>query len=121
VAKIIAVDDSVADLRLIESMLSSKHRVLLCLNGEGLEEKTVAEKPDLILMDVVMPQRNGYEIMRKLKRDPNTKDVPVIVVSSKSEVTDVEWGRRQGASEYLPKPFSAEDLLSKINSVLGSR
>jgi CheY-like chemotaxis protein len=120
-AKIIAVDDSVADLRLIESMLSSKHRVLLCLNGEGLEEKTIAEKPDLILMDVVMPQRNGYEIMRKLKRDPATKDVPVIVVSSKGEVTDIEWGRRQGAMDYLPKPFTAEDLLSKINGVLGGR
>ena len=120
-AKIIAVDDSVADLRLIESMLSTKHRVMLCLNGDGLEEKAVAEKPDLILMDVVMPNRNGYEIMRKLKRDPATKDVPVIVVSSKGEVTDVEWGRRQGASDYLPKPFNADDLLSKIQGVLGSR
>jgi CheY-like chemotaxis protein len=121
VAKIIAVDDSVADLRLVESMLSSKHSVFLCLNGNGLEEQAALEKPDLILMDVVMPQRNGYEIMRKLKRDPATKDVPVIVVSSKSETTDIEWGRRQGASDYLPKPFTAEALLAKISGVLGGR
>ena len=120
-AKIIAVDDSVADLRLMEAALGGKHKVVLCLNGDGLEERATTEKPDLILMDVVMPTRNGYEIMRKLKRDPATKDVPVIVVSSKGETTDIEWGKRQGAVDYLPKPFSPDDLLNKVQSVLGGR
>jgi twitching motility two-component system response regulator PilH len=120
-AKIIAVDDSVADLKLMEAALASKHKVVLCLNGDSLEEYALAEQPDLILMDVVMPTRNGYEIMRKLKRDPATKDVPVIVVSSKGETTDIEWGKRQGAADYLPKPFTAEDLMNKVQGVLGGR
>ena len=120
-AKIIAVDDSMADLKLMEAALSNRHKILFCVNGDGLEEQAASEKPDLILMDVVMPTRNGYEIMRKLKRDPATKDVPVIVISSKGETTDIEWGKRQGAVDYLPKPFTPDALLSKVQGVLGNR
>ena len=114
-AKIIAVDDSMADLKLAESILSSAgHRVILCLNGEGVEELITQEAPDALLLDVVMPQRNGYEILRKLRRDLSSKSLPVCIISSKDQPTDIEWGKRQGASEYLPKPYSAEALLSMV-------
>ena len=114
-AKIIAVDDSMADLKLAESILvSAAHRVAMCINGEGVEALIEQEKPDLILLDVVMPQRNGYEILRKLRRDPNSKDIPVCIISSKDQPTDIEWGKRQGATDYLPKPYSADALLNMV-------
>ncbi len=114
-AKIIAVDDSMADLKLAESILTSAaHRVALCINGEGVEALIAQEKPDLIILDVVMPQRNGYEILRKLRRDAESKDIPVCIISSKDQPTDIEWGKRQGATDYLPKPYTAEGLLSMV-------
>lgn len=114
-AKIIAVDDSMADLKLAESILvGAAHRVAMCINGEGVEALIEQEKPDLILLDVVMPQRNGYEILRKLRRDPNNKDLPVCIISSKDQPTDIEWGKRQGATDYLPKPYTADALLNMV-------
>ncbi len=114
-AKIIAVDDSMADLKLAESiLLSAAHRVALCINGEGVEALIEAEQPDLILLDVVMPQRNGYEILRKIRRDPNSKDLAVCIISSKDQPTDIEWGKRQGATDYLPKPYTADALLNMV-------
>jgi CheY-like chemotaxis protein len=114
-AKIIAVDDSMADLKLAESfLLSAAHQVTLCLNGEGVEALIEQSKPDLILLDVVMPQRNGYEILRKIRRDANSKEIPVCIISSKDQATDIEWGKRQGASDYLPKPYTADALLNMV-------
>ncbi len=114
-AKIIAVDDSMADLKLAESILTNAaHRVALCLNGEGVEALIEQEQPDLILLDVVMPQRNGYEILRKIRRDPASKDIPVCIISSKDQPTDIEWGKRQGATDYLPKPYTPDLLLGMV-------
>jgi CheY-like chemotaxis protein len=114
-AKIIAVDDSMADLKLAESILvGAAHRVAMCINGEGVEALIEQEKPDLILLDVVMPQRNGYEILRKLRRQPSSKDIPVCIISSKDQPTDIEWGKRQGATDYLPKPYTADALLNMV-------
>jgi twitching motility two-component system response regulator PilH len=114
-AKIIAVDDSLADLKLVASILGAAgHNVVLCVNGDGVEEVAQRERPDLILLDVVMPNRNGYEILRKLRRDPTTKDIPVCIVSSKQEASDIEWGKRQGASEYLPKPYTQDAMVQTV-------
>jgi twitching motility two-component system response regulator PilH len=114
-AKIIAVDDSLADLKLVASILgAAAHNVVLCVNGDGVEEMAVRETPDLILLDVVMPNRNGYEILRKLRRDNATKNIPVCIISSKQEPTDIEWGKRQGANDYLPKPYSPEVLVETV-------
>jgi CheY-like chemotaxis protein len=122
VAKIIAVDDSMADLKLVESILvGAAHRVALCINGEGVEALIVQEQPDLILLDVVMPQRNGYEILRKLRRDDTSKNVPVCIISSKDQLTDIEWGKRQGASDYLPKPYTPEALLGMVSRLTSGR
>lgn len=114
-AKIIAVDDSLADLKLVASILGgAHHNVVLCVNGDGVEEVAQRENPDLILMDVVMPNRNGYEILRKLRRDPATANIPVCIVSSKQEPSDIEWGKRQGAADYLPKPYTPEALIQTV-------
>jgi CheY-like chemotaxis protein len=114
-AKIIAVDDSLADLKLVASILSGvSHNVVLCVNGDGVEEIASRENPDLILLDVVMPNRNGYEILRKLRRDDKTKNIPVCIVSSKQEPSDIEWGKRQGANGYLPKPYTPEALIGIV-------
>jgi CheY-like chemotaxis protein len=121
-AKIVAVDDSVADLKLEESILSGAgHRVSICLNGEGIEALVAAEQPDLILLDVVMPQRNGYEILRKLRRDDSSKHIPVCIISSKDAPTDIEWGKRQGANDYLPKPYTPETLLGVVTRLTGGK
>jgi CheY-like chemotaxis protein len=114
-AKIIAVDDSLADLKLVSSILSgAAHNVVLCVNGDGVEEMAQRESPDLILLDVVMPNRNGYEILRKLRREATTKNIPVCIISSKQEPTDIEWGKRQGANDYLPKPYTPEALIETV-------
>ena len=117
-AKIIAVDDSMEDLKLVESVLANNHRVILCQDGTNVEDRVSTEQPDLLLLDVVMPQRNGYEILRKLKRDEKMKHIPVMVISSKGNPTDIEWGKRQGADAYLVKPYTPEALNAAVNGLL---
>ncbi len=73
-----------------------------------------ADKPQLILMDVVMPGKNGFQVTRAIARDPETRDIPIIICTSKDQETDRIWGLRQGARDYLVKPIDAQALLSKI-------
>ena len=74
----------------------------------------VQERPDLVMMDIVMPKRNGYEILRALKKDERTKKTPVVLVTSKTQQSDKDWGRRQGADEYITKPFTDADLVNAV-------
>jgi len=83
-------------------------------NGEDALLKIKADKPQLILMDVVMPGQNGFQITRAISRDPDTQDVPVIICTSKNQETDRIWGLRQGARDYLVKPIDPQELLAKI-------
>lgn len=118
-SKIMLVDDAPADLKMMESILKqANHNVVTCLNGEGAEEMLASEQPDLLMLDIVMPQRNGYEILRKVRRDPASKDMPVIVVSSKGEESDILWGKRQGASDYIVKPYTPERVLEAVGKLL---
>jgi twitching motility two-component system response regulator PilH len=87
-------------------------------DGEEGIEKAKAEQPDLILMDVVMPGLNGFQATRKLSRDAVTKNIPVIIVTTKDQDTDREWGMRQGARDYMVKPVKNAELLAKISSIL---
>ena len=113
--RVMIIDDSTAELKMMESILISKsYAVTPVLNGEGAEEQIATNRPDIILLDVVMPGRNGYEILRALKRNPTSKDIPVIMVSSKGEDTDIAWGKRQGAVDYVTKPYTAETVLSVL-------
>jgi twitching motility two-component system response regulator PilH len=114
-AKVVVVDDAVSELRVMESILTSAgHCVLAYTDGDHLEETVASERPDVLLLDIVMPRRNGYEILRSLKREPRTQAMPVIVVSAKNQESDRLWGKRQGADEYLTKPFTPEQLLATV-------
>lgn len=119
-ARIFIVDDSVADLNLMTSILQSAQHSVSALNDASLAADQVAtEQPDLILLDVVMPGKNGYEVLRQLKRNPSTQAIPVVLVSSKGADTDVRWGLRQGASAYVTKPYTAEHVLAAVTQVIG--
>jgi twitching motility two-component system response regulator PilH len=114
-AKVMVVDDAYSELQVIETILRSVgHDVLTYLDGVQLEEKIVKERPDVVLLDIVMPKRNGYEVLRSLRKDERTKQTRVVVVSSKNQESDRVWGMRQGADEYLPKPCTPEQLLTVV-------
>jgi CheY-like chemotaxis protein len=114
-AKVMLVDDAFSELKLMESILKGAgHQVVSFIDGDQLEEKCTTERPDLVLLDIVMPKRNGYEILRSLKKDERTKATPVVLVSSKNQESDRAWGKRQGADDYLAKPFTPAQLLSMV-------
>jgi twitching motility two-component system response regulator PilH len=116
VGKVMVVDDAVSELKLIEGILKAAgHEVVSYDHGEFLEDRVVEERPDLLLLDIVMPKRNGYEVLRGLRRDPRTKDTLVVFVSSKNQESDRLWGQRQGAADYLTKPFTADQLLGVVS------
>jgi len=118
-AKVMVVDDSFSELKVIESMLRhAGFEVLTYTDGEGLEDKIASEKPDVLLLDVVMPKRNGYEILRGVKRDERTKHTPVVLVSQKNQPSDERWGRRQGADDYVTKPFAERDLMDTVRRLV---
>ena len=114
-AKVMVVDDARADLTLIESILTSVgHDVVALPGGDAVEDRVTVERPDLLLLDIVMPRRNGYEILRALRRDERTRTKRIVLVSSKNQESDRAWGRRQGADDYLGKPFTSEQLLGMV-------
>jgi len=114
-AKVMVVDDAYSELKLMESILKSAgHEVVSLLDGDALEDKLSTERPDVLLLDIVMPKRNGYEILRALRKDARTKTTPVVLVSSKNQESDRAWGKRQGADEYLGKPFTSDQLLTMV-------
>ena len=114
-AKVMVVDDAYSELKLMESILKSAgHEVVSLMDGDALEDKLSTERPDVLLLDIVMPKRNGYEILRALRKDTRTKTTPVVLVSSKNQESDRAWGKRQGADEYLGKPFTSDQLLTMV-------
>ena len=118
VKKILLVDDSKTELHYLSELLVKKgYSVRTAENGEEAHKRLAEEKPDLILMDVVMPGQNGFQLTRAITRDPNFADVPVIMCTSKNQETDRVWGMRQGARDYVVKPVKAEDLLAKIKAL----
>ena len=113
--KVMVVDDAFADLKMMESILrSAGHQVLMYGDGDRLEDKLAMELPDVLLLDVVMPKRNGYEILRRLKKDERTRHTPVVLVTCRDQESDRLWGKRQGADEYVTKPFTPAELLTVV-------
>ena len=113
--KVMVVDDALADLRLIEAMLrTAGHEVVTHVDGDGVEETVLSERPDVLLLDIVMPRRNGYEILRRLKKDGRTRETPVVLVTCRNTESDRLWGARQGADAYIAKPFTRDDLLTVV-------
>ena len=119
-AKILVVDDSLTELHVITGYLhAAGHQTLTAENGEEGLNVARSEQPDLVLMDVVMPGLNGFQATRKLSRDPATKEIPVVLITTKDQETDREWGMRQGARDYLVKPVSESQLLGVVDGLLG--
>ena len=117
IRKILIVDDSKTELHHLSEMLGKKgYSVRTAENGDEAMRRLTEDKPDLILMDVVMPGRNGFQLTRAITRDPRWSDVPVIMCTSKNQETDKVWGMRQGARDYIVKPVSADELFSKIKA-----
>lgn len=116
--KILLVDDSKTELHYLSDILLKKgFAVRTAENGEEALKQLAEEKPDLILMDVVMPGQNGFQLTRTITRDARWADVPVIMCTSKNQETDKVWGLRQGAKDYVVKPVKAEELLAKIKAL----
>ena len=119
-ARILIVDDSPSQLMGIRRIVESLgHEALTAEDGAAGVEAAKRELPDLILMDVVMPNLNGFQATRSITRDPATKHIPVILVTTKDQETDRVWGMRQGARAYITKPFSDTELSQTINGAIG--
>ena len=113
--KIMVVDDSPTERFFLADLLSRRgYTVVTAQDGNEAYARIKAERPSLVLMDVVMPGQSGYQVTRALARDPDTQMIPVVMCTSKSNETDRIWGLRQGARGYLTKPIHPEELLSKI-------
>ena len=118
-SKVLIVEDSLTQREAISEFLKgSGLKVIMAKDGVEALEIFDQHNPDLIVLDVVMPRMNGYEVCRKLKSDDGTKNVPVIMCSSKNEQFDRYWGMRQGADAYLTKPFKAGELIDTIKQLL---
>ena len=118
IQKILIVDDSKTELHHLSEVLGKRgFSVRTAENGEEAMRRLGEEKPDLILMDVVMPGQNGFQLTRAISRDPLYADVPIIMCTSKSQETDRVWGMRQGARDYVTKPVDAAELQAKIDAL----
>ncbi|KAF0102808.1 MAG: response regulator [Thiobacillaceae bacterium] len=118
VKKVLIVDDSPTERFFLTDLLRKQgYDVLTADSGELGIAVAKTEKPDLILMDVVMPGLNGFQATRQLSRNPETQAIPVILCTTKGQETDRVWGMRQGAVEYLVKPVVAQELLDKIKAL----
>jgi twitching motility two-component system response regulator PilH len=120
-ALILIADDSPTEIYLLKKILEKHgHRIIVAEDGQQAIKLTQSERPDLILMDVVMPNLNGFQTTRQLSKDPSTRNIPIIIVSSKDQETDKLWGLRQGAKGYLSKPTTEKVLMSKVDQLLGT-
>ncbi len=118
-AKILIVDDSPAQLYTLQKIVEKAgHEVISAEDGALGVEAARAQLPDLILMDVVMPNLNGFQATRTLSRDDSTGHIPIILVTTKDQETDRVWGMRQGAKAYVTKPVNEKIMIKTINDLL---
>ena len=118
IKKVLVVDDSPTERYFLTELLTKNgFHVSAAENAEEAIVKVKTAAPDLILMDVVMPGQNGYQLTRQFSRDPATQHIPIIMCTSKSQQTDRIWGLRQGARDYVTKPVQADELLGKIAAI----
>ncbi|KQB55468.1 two-component system response regulator [Pseudomonas endophytica] len=118
-ARILIVDDSPTEMFKLTSMLEKHgHEVLKAENGADGVALARQEKPDAVLMDIVMPGLNGFQATRQLTKDKDTGHIPVIVVTTKDQETDKVWATRQGAKDYITKPVDEEELILTLKKVL---
>jgi len=112
---VLVVEDSATDRQLVTSLLRKQgYTVTTAVDGEDALEKIAAAPPLLVLLDIILPRMNGYQVLRQLKAAPETRDIKVILVSSKSQEADRFWGLKQGADDYIAKPYPDQALLTAV-------
>ena len=117
--KILVADDSVTDLKFIHSVIEGTgHEIITAMDGEDAEKKARLEKVSLIILDVIMPKKNGFQVCRALKQDGATKAIPIILLTSKGQESDKFWGEKQGADAYLVKPCQPKELMDTVTKFL---
>lgn len=117
--KVLVVDDSWTDLTLIATPLrESGYDVITAVDGDEAVEKVLHERPQLVVLDVILPKQNGFQLCRRLKQMEQSRDIPIILISSKSTPLDKRWGMQQGAEIYLTKPFNKEELIASVRSLV---
>ncbi len=118
IKKILVIDDSKTELMYLTDLLvKNGFSVKTAENAADAFRRLAEEKPELILMDVVMPGQNGFQLTRVMTRDPLYSDIPIIICTSKNQETDRVWGMRQGARDYITKPVNADELMAKIKAL----
>lgn len=116
--KILLVDDSNTAL-LMEKMILKRYEIDVAKDGQEGYDKATADPPDLILLDLVMPRMDGLETCRRLRGHDSTRAVPIIMVTTRSELNNVETGFANGCNEYVTKPIDGTELLSKVRNIIG--
>ncbi|MGO9378902.1 MAG: response regulator [Dissulfurispiraceae bacterium] len=120
-ANILIVDDSITVVKFMEMILTAEgHSLAFALDGDEAISRLESDKFDLLILDVVMPGKNGYQLCREIKNNEQYKDIPVIMLSTKGTDSDKFWGMRQGANEYLSKPCNPETLVRVVNKYVGN-
>jgi len=118
IKKVLVVDDSATERHILGEILGKEgFEVSFAEDGEKGVEQAKLSKPDLIIMDVVMPGMNGFQATRAISKDPETQHIPIIICTTKDQETDKVWGVRQGAKDYVVKPIDAAELLGKIKAL----
>jgi len=121
-SKILVVDDNEQNLELLVAYLETLGcPVVTAVDGVDALEKVAAENPDLILLDIMMPRMSGFEVCRKIKSDPTTRDTPVIMVTALNELTDIERGVESGTDDFITKPVNRLELTTRVKSLLRVR
>ena len=117
--KILVVDDEVYIVHILDFSLGMEgYEVVTALDGEEALAKSLEHKPDLIVLDIMMPKMDGYEVCKRLKAEPSTRGIPVILLSAKGRNVDQKMGFDAGAEDYITKPFSPRKLVERINALL---
>jgi two-component system, OmpR family, alkaline phosphatase synthesis response regulator PhoP len=119
--KILIADDEIHIVQIVKFNLEKRggYKVLTAKNGEEGLELAKQEKPDLILSDVMMPKMSGFEFCQELRKDPEIKNIPFIILTAKGQESDIKTGEEIGATDYITKPFSPKALLNKVLEILG--
>lgn len=118
--KILLVDDSGTALMMVRMILTrGNYDLVTAIDGEQAIERALQERPDLILLDVVMPKKGGFEVCQELRGHGSTRDVPIIMVTTRGEEGNVELGFASGCNDYVTKPINGLELLSKVRNFLG--
>ncbi len=113
--RVLVVDDSPTDRQMVTALLQKQgYEVTTAVDGEDALAKIATDRPPLVVLDIVLPKMNGYQVLRELKTAPETRDIKVILLSSKNGEADRFWGLKQGADDYIAKPYPDETLLAAV-------